>query len=109
MNYRQREQRHAIQEEVFDADTGAKIGYTLNISSYGMLMIGRQAYTESEIIRVRVAMSLELDERVSMHMLAECRWSNHVANSPLHQTGFHFSQPGPAYIAYTNTLFNAIQ
>ncbi len=109
MNYRQREQRHAIQEEVFDADSGNKIGYTLNISAYGMLMIGRQAYAEGEMLRVRVTMSLEQNERVSMNMLAECRWSSHIANSPWHQTGFHFSQPGPAYVAYTNTLFNAIQ
>lgn len=109
MNYRQREQRHVINEDVFDADSNQKIGYTLNISTFGMLMISKQAYSEDEILRVRVTMSLEHEERVSMNMLAECRWSSRIANTPFHQNGFHFSQPNPVYAAYTKTLFNAIQ
>lgn len=104
-----REQRYAIKEDVFAAESGQLLGHTLNMNSAGMLMLSKQTYTEGDIIRIRVHMPLENQERVSMSMLAECRWASSLPDSSLHQSGFRFKHPNLAQVEYTKVLLHAMQ
>ena len=108
MQERRNDKRLSINEEVFEAQSGRSLGFTLNVNAYGMLLVSKQPYDDGDTVRIRINMPIEDDERVTMSMLAECRWSSPLPDSKLHQNGFQFSHPNLANIEYTRTLFNAI-
>ena len=99
MQDRRHEERLVINEEVFDVESGRSLGFTLNVNTYGMLLVSKQPYDDGETLRIRINTPIEDVERVSMCVLAD---------STLHQNGFQFSHPNNANIEYTRTLFNAI-
>ncbi len=105
---RRHEPRLKIIEQVFNAETGLAIGFTLNINAYGMLLISETAFEQGEEINMNMNMPLDKGEIVALSMLAECRWIAPMADSNMYKNGFHFCYSNRAKIEYTKILFDAL-
>lgn len=97
--------RLTIVEEVFDQDLGNSLGHTADLNAYGMMLIGKSAFTVGENTRISLEIPNGLNTKLRTSLTAQCRWCEPHLHTPFYNSGFRFIYNTEIDIEYMETLF----
>ena len=81
------------------------VGYLLDISSEGMMILSRTAFPEGEILRLRIDLPEEIKGSDELMVEARSVWCESDTNPEYHRIGFSFTFTFPHHNEVITLLF----
>ncbi|MBN1980025.1 MAG: PilZ domain-containing protein [Chitinivibrionales bacterium] len=72
-------------------DTGALLGYVVDITSEGFMMISQAHIGEKTLVELRIDLPSEIFGQTSIDVKAQCLWCNPDKEHTFYAVGFMFS------------------
>jgi hypothetical protein len=77
---------------ICNADDGQPLGSLGNITTDGMMVIGRQPFIAGQAIKLRIEWPDAIDGHRQLTLDSECRWCQHSLEHELYFIGFKFQE-----------------
>jgi len=92
-----RHKRHnlIVYLRVYDRDTNALLGYLVDITQQGLMLMSEQPLEANRLYRLRVDKGEVYGPRRYLDLDAQSRWIDRDVNPKLHNTGFSLVDPSP--------------
>lgn len=100
MEERRRHKRHELKDrfEVLDQDTGESIGHLINISSQGILMIGKPGFEVGQNLQLIILLTKKLLGKKTLYIDSRCAWVKPDTDPEYHLYGLEFVDVPPEEI-----------
>lgn len=75
---------------IFDRSTGAILGYLIDLSPEGAMVVSEQPFTTQKLYRLRMDVPEEFEAQACLDFEAVCVWSRtDTADPRFYESGFH--------------------
>jgi c-di-GMP-binding flagellar brake protein YcgR len=85
------------------------IGYLIDISSEGMMILSKRSFPEGEILKVRVELPEEAQGSDQLMVEARCVWCERDTNPEFMHVGFSFTYTFPHHTEVIELLFKKME
>lgn len=91
MEERRQHRRHGteLQLEVFDVNTGQRLGRIVDLSADGFMLFGDTPQTADAVLQCRLVCMSDTEELPEVRLGADCLWSRPGADGQHCWAGFH--------------------
>lgn len=92
---------------VFDKRTGRVIGYVVDLTQEGLMLISEEPVEPNTRFRLRMDLPEDLSEKKFLDFEAESRWCKKDMDPNFYAIGFHMEETAPEVLETIHTMIAA--
>lgn len=89
---------------LFDRNTGAVLGYLVDLSADGAMIVSEEAFKKGKTYRLRMDIPEEFSTKACLDFEAECVWSRQDSDPRFYDSGLHLLNIPEADVALIERL-----
>ena len=90
---------------VYNRPSDEFIGYLVDISSEGMMILSKKAFPEGDTLKLRIELPVEIKGSDQLIVEAKCVWCERDTNPEFNRLGFSFTYTFPHHAEVIGLLF----